>query len=378
MIKRFLHLADLHIGKKLVDYSLLDAQRIVLNQAVEAAVSQQCDAVIIAGDVYDKPNPSAEAMALFDEFLTKLSQADKPVIIISGNHDAPGKISYFGKLLQKNQITVSAPFDGTLQAVKSPEEEIQIYLLPFITPTRVRQFWKNDDIETYQDAVKAVIQHSDINPEKINILVSHQYITEGEKGEEEFAVGGLDNIDANVFDAFDYVALGHLHKPQSCSRETIRYPGSPLKYSLSEETNEKTFTIVEVAGKQDIKIREVPVVLPCDIKTVQGSFAELRKMYFTDEEKPVYVNVILTDDDVIQDARLILRSNFPYMLKFTVQGSGTSSAEIQETERFAVQSPLDMFCMFYQDYQGEAPTEAQLKIVRDIFEKLQAEKRELA
>lgn len=367
MGKRFLHLADLHIGKKFGDYLLLDEQKAVLEQALKTA--EQCDEILIAGDIYDKPSPSAEAMAVFDEFLTKLCQMNKPVSIINGNHDSAGRISYFGKFLEKNQIAVPEPFAGVLQPVRSQEEAIQIYLMPFLTPSKVRQFWKEEKISSYEDAVRTVLQHSPVNPEKINILVAHQYITGGQKGEEEFAVGGLDNVSAELFHAFDYVALGHLHMPQSCTRKTIRYAGSPLKYSFSEEHQKKSFTIVDIQDKQNIRIEQIPVKLPRDVRTVKGSFAEIRNMPFTQD----YVHVILTDEMPVPDARIILRNQFPYLCKFSIQNARQrTDMQVLATEVMEQQSPLELFRLFYHHENGNAePSEEQMQIVREIFAELE-------
>ena len=362
-MKKFLHLADLHIGKKLGDYPLLEDQKKVLKQAI--AIAKTCDEILIAGDIYDKSTPSTEAMAVFDEFLTELSELGKPVCIISGNHDASGRISYFGRLLEKNQITVSAPFTGKLQAVHSPDDEIQVYLLPFITPAKVKYFYKDERTDSYQDAVAAVLKHSEISQDKINILVAHQFITGGKKSDEEFAVGGLDNINASVFDMFDYVALGHLHQPQKCSKETIRYAGSPLKYSLSEENQKKSFTIIEIHDKNNININLVPVELPHDVRTIKGNFQELFAMPRTED----YVLIILTDENPEPDARVILRNNFPNMIQFRIENSKIQISEpVSVTESLEQKSPLDMLSIFYPDM-----TDTQKQIACEIFEELQEE-----
>ncbi|MDE5884166.1 MAG: exonuclease SbcCD subunit D [Oscillospiraceae bacterium] len=375
MAVKFLHLADLHIGKKLGDYSLLEDQKNVLRQALTAA--QNCDGVLIAGDIYDKANPGTEAMAAFDEFLTELCYLHKPVYLISGNHDASGRISYLGKLLAGNQIIVPEKFNGTLQAVSNPDDEIQIYLLPFITPAKVRDFYKNPDqkINSYQDAVKTILEQSEISDHKINILIAHQYITNGIKSEEEFSIGGLDNIDSSVFDKFDYVALGHLHQPQKCGRETIRYAGSPLKYSLSEEHQKKSFTILEIQDKQHIRIGTIPVQLPHDVRTVKGNFEEL----FAMPRSLDYVRIILTDENPVPDARAILRDRFPRMLQFRIENSKLRTEQILSASEIIEQkSPVDMFRIFYQmQNNSHDPSEKQLEIVRSVFEELQGKLQEV-
>lgn len=367
---RFLHLADLHLGKRIGDFPLLDDQRDVLEQALDTVRSEAVDEVLIAGDVYDKQQPTVEAMALFDEFLTKLCAMQIPVSLISGNHDAAGRISYFSHLLGASGVSVPHEFDGHLQAVRPAASGLQIWLMPFLTPSRVRRCYPDEPIETYEDAVKCVLSHSPIDTSKVNLLVAHQFITGGVTCDsEEFAVGGLDNIGAEVFAEFDYVALGHLHQPQRCGRDTVRYAGSPLKYSLSEERQRKTFTIVDVAGKDDITIREVPIRLPHDVRTVRGSFAELQKMDRTED----YVRVLVTDEELQPDARIMLRSNFPRMLKFGVDNSRVRlDLDVTAQEILPQQTPLDLFCDFFaMQNNGAAPSSEQLAIARDIFAEIE-------
>ncbi|MEE5992851.1 MAG: exonuclease SbcCD subunit D [Oscillospiraceae bacterium] len=369
---RFLHLADLHIGKKLYEYSLLDDQKRVLEQALQVVQDCHCDEVIIAGDVYDKPNPSVEAMQVFSGFLASLSNMGIPVDIISGNHDSAGRISYFSELLKYHHITVTTEFNGKLQAVKSPEEDIQIYLLPFLTPQRVRSVYQGIPFTTYEEALKIVLDHSPIDKSKVNILVAHQFITGGITSEsEEFSVGGLDNINAEIFADFDYVALGHLHAPQSCGRKTVRYSGSPLKYSVSEEHQKKSFTIVEVKGKEDIQIEEIPIQLPHDVRTVQGSFDELMKANRTED----YVRILLTDETIIPDARISLRSNFPKLLNIRLNNTKIKKDwDIPVVEMPQNQTPLELFREFFMMQNNHAlPTAEQLALAKEIFEELQEE-----
>lgn len=369
---RFLHLADLHIGKKLYEYSLLDDQKQVLAQALEVIKEHHCDEVIIAGDVYDKPTPSVEAMEVFSGFLASLNNMNIPVSIISGNHDSAGRISYFSELLKRNNITVTTDFDGTLQAVKPPESEIQIYLLPFVTPSRIRSIYQGIPFTTYEEAVKIVLENSPIDKSKVNILVAHQFITGGKICEsEEFAVGGLDNMSAEIFSDFDYVALGHLHAPQFCERETVRYCGSPLKYSISEEEQEKTFTIVDVKGKNDIHIEEVEIQLPHDVRTVEGSFEELMKENRTND----YVSIFLTDEVIIPDAQISLRSNFPKLLNIRLKNSKIKKDwDIPVMDKLQEDTPLELFHDFFTMQNNETPpTEEQLELAKKIFEELQEE-----
>lgn len=368
---RFLHLSDLHLGRRLGDYSLLSDQRNALYQAIDAVREHECGAVIIAGDVYDKPSPSAEAMSLLNEFLSALVAMNVQVYMISGNHDSADRISYYGDIISSCGIHVSKPFNGTIEPIEAGEN-VKIYLMPFIRPVNVRGYFPESKIVSYEDAVKAVIGL--LNPDKsaINILVAHQFITGAETCDsEEFAVGGLDNIGAEVFDDFDYVALGHIHRAQRCLRETVRYGGSPLKYSLSEENHRKIFTIIEVSGKDDIRISEVPVKLPHDVKTVRGEYLELMNCRYTED----YVKIVLTDELVVPDARIALRSIFPNMLKFCVENSKTSfETDVASFESVEQKSALELLGEFYAfQNNGAEMTDEQKKLAEKIFTELEEE-----
>ncbi len=369
---KFLHLADLHIGKRLDEYSLLDDQRDVMAQALELAKSEECDAVLIAGDVYDKAAPSVEAMQLFDSFMTELCDAGIPSYIISGNHDAAGRISYFSGLLEKSGVHMSAAFDGKLQSVPSPDGSAMIHLLPFLRPLDVRKYYPDEKIETYEDAVRVVLEHSPIDKEQLNILLCHQFITGGKICESEvFAIGGLDQISADLFVDFDYVALGHLHQAQCCKKNTIRYAGSPMKYSLSEEFHKKSFLIVEAQTKDNITFRQIPVKLPHDVRTVKGDFEELQNAAYTED----YVRIILTDENVPPDARVTLRCTYPKMLSFFIQNSKTSfETTVAAEESLENKTPLELFEDFFQfQNNGVAPTPEQMELVRSIFTELEEE-----
>lgn len=367
---KFLHLADLHIGKRLHEYSLLDDQKAVLEQALRIVSEQQCEAVLIAGDVYDKASPSVEAMQLFDSFLTALCEMEIPVYIISGNHDAAGRISYFSGLLEKSGVYVSAAFDGTLQSMETPDGTAVIHLLPFLRPADVRKWYPDEPIATYEDAVRAVFSHSSVDKSRINILLCHQFITGGAVCDsEQFAIGGLDNINADAFADFDYVALGHLHQPQVCSRNTIRYAGSPLKYSLSEEHQKKSFLIVDAKAKDDISFTQIPVALPHDVRTVRGCFEELLNCAVTQD----YVRVVVTDENVPPDARITLRCTYPNMVKFAVENSKTSE-EISVLAESSIEdrTPLELFAEFFaQQNNNVPPTPEQMALVRRIFTELE-------
>ncbi len=365
---KILHLSDLHIGKRLNEYSLLDDQKIVLDQAVKTAVENRCSAVLIAGDVYDKSSPSAEAMSVFNDFITALADKQIKVYIISGNHDNYERISYFSQLISHRGIYTAPKFSGRLFSFDT-DENITIHLLPFLKPINVRPFYSDITISDYNDAIKAVIDNSEINSDRINILVAHQFITGAVTcNSEEFAVGGLDNIDYHLFDKFDYVAMGHIHRPQSCGRKEVRYAGSILKYSISEHSHKKTFTIADIRGKNDIEITEIPIELPHDVRIISGSYENIVNMDYSED----YVHIILTDENPYPDSRITIRTVFPNMLKFTIQNSknGTETdVDVKADEIFGAKNNIEMFCEFYAFQNNNAlPSKEQMKIIESIFE----------
>ncbi len=369
---RMLHLADLHIGRRLHGYPLLEQQRAVLQQACEVIRTELCDCVLIAGDVYDKPQPSVEALETFNAFLTQISALGVPVYMISGNHDAAGRISYLADLIRAGGIYAVPAFEGRLCSFPLEDAGVTIHMLPFIRPSDVRRFYPEQKIETYEDAIRAVLDHSPLEDDRIHILIGHQFVTGGAICDsEEFAVGGLDNISASLFDSFDYVALGHLHRAQSCTRENLRYAGSPLKYSLSEENHQKSFTIIDVKAKGDITIRTIPVEQPRDVRTVRGSFTELVNMPYTED----YVQVILTDEVPPPDAVMVLRSGFPHMLRFRVENSKTKyDIDVAATESMEQKSPAELLSDFFAlQNNGVRPSEEQMRLAVALFTEIEEE-----
>ncbi len=305
---KFLHTGDLHLGKQLNDVSLLEDQRFILWQMIDIAKNENVNAVLIAGDVYQKSAPPAEAMALFDRFLTELNSMGISVFMISGNHDSSQRISYFSSLIRASGIYTSESFEGKLQCVRINDEHgpLNIHLMPFIKPLHTRKWFPDETISSYQDAVCAVLHSSPVNTDERNVLLCHQFITGSETSDsEEASVGGLENIDASVFSDFDYVALGHIHKPQRMTRDTLRYAGSPLKYSFSEVNYRKSVCIVEMGAKGEISVSTVPLTPMHEMRLVEGLFADIMRMPYSED----YVWVTLNDEITPPDAKL----NFPKM-----------------------------------------------------------------
>ena len=371
---KFLHLADLHLGKRLNDFSFLEDQVRLLCQVEEIARSERADAVLIAGDVYQKASPQSEAMAAFDQFITRLKEMELAVFVISGNHDSAQRISYFSSLLKSSGVYVSEAFDGHLQQVTLQDEhgKLVVSLLPFLKPIQVRRFYPDEKIETYQDAVQAVLRHSPVDTAKRNVLVCHQFITGAETSDsEEKTVGGLDNIDAAVFADFDYVALGHIHKPQKCTRDTLRYAGSLMKYSFSEVNQKKTVAVVEMGEKGETQVHTVPLNAPHDMRLVEGLMDDVLAMPYSED----YVWVTLRDELPPPDARVTVSTVFPNMMKFSEVNSKTKTdTDVLAGEAMENKSPEELFSDFYRLQNNDCPPGPRhMEILRSLRKELEGE-----
>ena len=369
---KFMHLSDLHIGKRLNDISLIEDQAYALDCVFDLAVRENVDSVLIAGDVYQKASPQAEAMTLFDSFLTRLAQRNIRVFLISGNHDSDRRISYFSHFLKKTGVYVSEAFDGQLQTVTVSDEygPVQIHLLPFLRPTSVRRFFPDQTISTYEEAVSAVIRHSDIDESQRNILLCHQLVTGAETSDsEEEAIGGLENISPSVFEAFDYVALGHIHKPQRAGRDHMRYAGSLLKYSLSEKDHQKSVCIVEIREKGALSIALHPIDTLRDVREVKGSMEELCSSPYSED----YVRCVVTDELPPPDARVTLSTVFPNMIKFSIENSKTlSDVEVKASDSVENKSVTTLFSEFFMlQNGGQKPSDKHISLIEEILKDME-------
>ena len=373
-IMKFLHIGDLHLGKKLNDVNLLEDQIYVLNQIVEIAKDKHVDAVLIAGDIYDKSNPSSFAMSAFNDFLTSLVNLNIKVFIISGNHDSDQRISYFSNLIKNVGVYVSEKFEGKTQKIELEDDygKLNIHLLPFVRPANVRKYYPDLKIDNYQDAIKIVLQHSNINYKERNILLAHQFITGSIACDsEEMSIGGLDNIDANVFEDIDYVALGHIHRAQKILRDTLRYSGSIMKYSFSEVNHKKSVCIIEMNEKDNINIDLIPLTFMHDVRELKGSFKELMSMDYSED----YIKIIITDEIVDPDARVTLSTVFPNMMSFVVQNSKVNEEYIVNgKENIEDKSISDLFVDFYSmQNNGVIPSEKHLELVTKVLNDIREE-----
>ena len=371
---RFLHLADLHLGKQMNDLSLLEDQEYILGQISELAQRERVEAVLIAGDVYQRSSPQAEAMALFDAFVSGLAARGMRVYVISGNHDSAERISYLGSLIRPAGVYVTEAFEGTLQheTLRDPDGEIDIWMMPFLRPAQVKRWLPEERITTYQEAVEAVLRGAEIHPDRRNVLLCHQFITGSERcGSEEMAVGGLDQIDGSILEAFDYVALGHIHKAQRVGRETVRYAGSPLKYAFSEANDRKSVTIVDLGAKGDTQVRTLPLTPLRDVRVLEGRMEELMRQPYSED----YVWITIHDELVPPDARVTLSVNFPNLLKFSIANSRTKeSVDVLAQERLENRTVTELFEDFYRFQNHDQPLgAAHRKTLEKVLRELEEE-----
>lgn len=373
---KFLHLADLHLGKRVNGFSMLEDQAHILRQILAILDDEQPDGVLIAGDVYDKSVPSVEAVGLLDGFLTELRARGVPVLLISGNHDSPERLAFGGRVMDSCGIHISPVYDGALAPVTLHDAfgPVHVWLLPFVKPAHVRRWFPDADIESYTDAVAEAVAHMDIDTATRNVLVTHQFVTGGARsGSEELSVGGTDNVDSGVFAPFDYVALGHLHGAQHIGRETIRYAGSPLKYSFSEARQHKSVTVVTLGEKGDVQVRTAALTPLRELREIRGSYDELtaRSFYEHTTYRSDYLHLILTDEQDVFDAMSRLRTIYPYLMTLDYDNARTRAAGGMsvpaETER---RTPLELFEALYQRQNHRPMSEVQRAYIAQLMEQI--------
>nr|WP_312576394.1 exonuclease SbcCD subunit D [Sedimentibacter sp.] len=376
---KLIHLSDLHIGKRVNEFNMLEDQKYILNEIIKIADNIKPDIVLIAGDIYDKSMPSAEAVELFDEFLTEIAKRNLPCFIISGNHDSAERVAFGSRIMDGQGIHISKVFNGTIEHTVFTDNigEVNIYMLPFIKPANVRRFYPDYEIESYEDAIKIVIEKSNIDSTKRNILVAHQFITssgiEPERCESEnISVGGIDRVDASIFDSFDYVALGHLHGPQKIGRDTIRYAGSPLKYSFSESRQQKSVTVIDFGQKDNIKIDKISLVPIRDMREIKGPINELLlPENYIDTNTADYIHVTLTDEDDIMDAIGKIHTVYPNVMRLDFDNSKTRAKGVGSApENVNLKSHFELFKEFYTLQNNVELEDLKSKIVSELFEEL--------
>lgn len=373
---KLVHLSDLHLGKKVNEFSMIEDQQYVLRKILEIIDAEQPDGVIIAGDVYDKTVPSAEAIALLDDFLFSLSKRDLKVFVISGNHDSAERLAFCTRLIERSGVHISQTYNGHVETVRLEDEYglVDICMLPFVKPVNVRKFYPDEDIESYTDAIKIALSDIDATDGIRKVLVTHQFVTGASRSEsEDFSVGGSDNIDASVFEDFDYVALGHIHGPQNIGSERIRYCGTPLKYSFSEAGQNKSVTVINLGidGNLDVRTRELEPLH--DMVELKGSYEELtlKSFYEGTSYQTDYVHITLTDEDDIPDAIFKLRVIYHNLMKLDYDNARTRHiSEITRSENVDKKTPLELCEEFFEKQNGSKPDKQQEDFLTELIERI--------
>ena len=373
---KLLHLSDLHLGKRVNEFSMLEDQDYILRKILAVMDDEQPDAVLIAGDIYDKSVPSAKAIQLFERFLYSMVRRKLQVFVISGNHDSPERLSFASRLIAASGVHLSPVYDGSVVPVTIADAfgPVNIYMLPFLKPAHVRRFFPDEEITSYTDAIRLAVKTMAIDTTQRNVLITHQFVTGAERSEsEEISVGGSDNVDASVFDGFDYVALGHIHGPQSIDgNECIRYCGTPLKYSFSEANHIKSVTVVTLAEKGNSEIRTVPLTPKHDLRELRGSYMELTaKANYEGTATDDYIHITLTDEEDIPGVIGKLRVIYPNLMKLDYDNKRTrSSAALNCTEDVESKTPLELFNEFYEKQNGQPLSEEQTHFSAELMEKI--------
>lgn len=373
---KLIHLSDLHLGKRVNEFSMLEDQQYILTEILRIMDQEQPDGVLIAGDIYDKSVPSAEAVALLDDFLVRLAKRKLQVFLISGNHDSPERMAFGGRLMEGSGIHLAPVYHGKVAPLTLTDQygPVNLYLLPFVKPAHVRRWFPEREIVSYTDALAVAIEAMEVDPGARNVLVTHQFVTGAARCDsEEISVGGTDNVDVSVFAPFDYVALGHIHGPQQVGRETVRYCGTPLKYSFSEAKHQKSVTVVELEEKGVVSVRTVPLTPMRDLVELRGTYEELtfRGFYDGTSYPRDYVHITLTDEEDIPDAVSKLRIIYPNLMKLDYDNKRTRAGIVLEgAEDVQQKSPLELLEEFYEKQNGQTMGEEQRAFARGLMEQI--------
>lgn len=378
---RLMHLSDLHIGKRLNEFSLLDDQSYILDEILRIAEEQKPDAAAIAGDIYDKSAPSAEAVALFDSFISRLAKLVTPIFVISGNHDSAERIAFGSSLMQTAGVYLSPVYNGECAPVKVKDEfgSVNVYMLPFIRPSDVRRCFPDDDTESFESfdsAFKAAVSHLNVNESERNVIIAHQFITGAAAGgSESVSVGGLDNISAEIFAPFDYAALGHIHSRQNITSERVRYCGTPLKYNFSEAHDQKTVTFANIGKKGELTLEEVPLCPLRDLREIKGTYLEITDRNFYDKfNREDYIHVTLTDENDIPEAIGRLRAVYPNIMKLDYDNARTrESRAVGDLADEVQRSPAELFAEFYQTCNNSELSDEQKDYIDGVIKEVWGE-----
>ena len=379
---KLIHLSDLHLGKRVHEQSMLEDQAYILQEITAMIEGEHPDGVLIAGDIYDRPVPPVEAITLFDGFLVRLSEMGIPVFLIGGNHDSTERIAFGGRLMENSGVYVSPAYDGAVRSVTLCDQygEVDVWLLPFVKPAHVRATLPEDERETvmtYTDALRRAIDRMALDVSRRNILLTHQFVAGCHTSDsEEMSVGGTDCVEASVFEAFDYVALGHLHRPQSAGAAHIRYCGTPLKYSFSEVRDQKSVTVVEMYEKGRVEVRTVPLVPLRDMTEIRGTYDEvtLRNFYEGTTYRTDYLRVILTDEEDVPDGIGKLRAIYPNLLCLEYDNTRTRTQRtVSDIQDESATPPLELFADLYEMQNNRPMQDEQAAHMAALMEELWGE-----
>lgn len=373
---KFIHISDLHIGKRVNEFSMVEDQKYILNEILDVIQREQPDGILMAGDLYDKPVPPAEAVSLLDEFFTRLADLEISVFAVSGNHDSAERIAFGSRLMNSRGVYVSPVYNGTIEKISMEDSygQVWVYLMPFLRPAAVRRFFSEEEIHTYHQAVETAISHLSIDRTKRNVLVAHQFVTGASRCEsEEISVGGMDQVDSSVFEAFDYVALGHLHSPQHVGRKEIRYCGTPLKYSFSEAEQEKSLTVVELKEKGVVELRTIPLKPLRDMRKVKGTYLQVTdRSFYQNTNTEDYLKITLTDEEDIPDGMQKLRIIYPNLMRLEYDNRRTREQQNVEGARAVEEkTSLELFEEFYFLQNNQEMSSQQRTWVKHLMEELQ-------
>lgn len=378
---RLLHISDLHIGKLVNEFSMLDDQRFMLERILDIIRARKVDVLLIAGDIYDRSAPSADAVACVDWFLSAIAKTGAACIAIPGNHDSAERVAYASDLLAENGVHLAPVYDGEIAHIGLEDEHgpVMFWLFPFLKPALVRPFFPSEEIATYTDALRLVVDSCPLDPTMRNVALTHQFVTYGatypDRTDSELSLGGVDNVDVSVFDAFDYVAIGHVHRPQRIGRDTARYSGSLLKYSSSEIDYPKSAPLVTLGEKGTVDIELIPFEPLHDMRRIRGPLAELVSNEtlagLSQDDREHYLHVVLTDAFPPVDALSTLRSVYKNVMSISYDNARSESEatrDIEEENDLERLSPIELFARFYESQNGKPLTQAQSKLAASALE----------
>lgn len=383
---KIFHTADWHLGKLVQGVYMTEDQHYILQQFMQAIDEEKPDAIIVAGDLYDRSLPPVEAVNLLNDTLAEIVLEKRiPVLAIAGNHDSAGRLNFGSRLMRESGLHMAGQFtkEHTPIILSDDFGEVHFHLVPFAEPAAVRTILADDTIQSYQDAMQKIIEHIEETMDKSqrNIFIGHAFVTKYGKEEENtsdserpLSIGGSECVDALLFEPFNYTALGHLHKAHFVLNETIRYAGSPLKYSLSEHLHEKGFLIVELNEEGQVTVEKRKLIPRRNLRVVEGLMDDLLMQPPSDD----YVFVHLTDEIPVSSPMERIRTVFPNALHIERKAAHTDlSNQIQAIEAEKVED-IDLFRAFYGEMIGEQPDSETEQLFTDMLQELLDEEREAA